>query len=119
MIHPTFGRPQRIRGAPIFWSERIVCDIPIVTASRRRINTHLKENPMQPIVIRYNTKPEGAQPNAQLIENVFVELERAHPANVRYLVLRLSDGVFIHIVAYDGEPEGLTGLPAFVRFQAE
>jgi hypothetical protein len=74
---------------------------------------------MQPIVIRYNTKPEGAQPNAQLIENVFVELERAQPANVRYLVLRLSDGVFIHIVAYDGEPEGLTGLPAFVRFQAE
>jgi len=74
---------------------------------------------MKPIVIRYNAKPEGAQQNADLIEGVFRELEREKPPGVRYLVLRLDDGSFVHIVAYDGEETGLTTLATFRTFQDE
>jgi hypothetical protein len=72
---------------------------------------------MEPIVIRYSAKPEGAQQNAQLIEDVFRELDVEKPTGVRYLVLQLEDNFFIHIVAYDGEQGGLTTLPAFRVFQ--
>ncbi len=72
---------------------------------------------MKPIVIRYATKPEGTQQNAQLIEDVFRALDAERPPGVRYLVLRLEDGGFVHVVAYDGDAGGLTTLPAFARFQ--
>jgi hypothetical protein len=74
---------------------------------------------MKPIVIRYDTKPGGAGPNAKLIEGVFRELDATKPDGVRYLVLRLEDGFFVHIVAYDGEEGGLTSLAAFKTFQQE
>ncbi len=74
---------------------------------------------MNPIVIRYSAKPEGADQNAKLVEGVFRELDATKPEGVRYLVLRLEDGFFVHIVAYDEEEEGLTSLPAFKTFQQE
>ncbi|MDB5040704.1 MAG: hypothetical protein JWN27_1430 [Candidatus Eremiobacteraeota bacterium] len=71
---------------------------------------------MKPTVIRYTTKPEHTQRNAQLVEGVFRELGTAQPEGVRYLVLQLDDGTFIHVVAYDGDDAGLTGLRAFQQF---
>ncbi|MEU0597464.1 hypothetical protein ABZ484_04255 [Streptomyces sp. NPDC006393] len=68
-------------------------------------------------VIRYRTKPESADENQRLIENVFAELTTtAAPAGLRYSSFRLADGVtFVHVV--DGE--GLAELAAFQEFQRE
>jgi hypothetical protein len=69
-------------------------------------------------VIRYRTKPERAEENARLIERVFAELRAASPQGLRYLVLRLGDGGFVHLVTAETE-EGtspLTRLPAFKAF---
>jgi hypothetical protein len=71
---------------------------------------------MSPTVIRYTTKPEHTERNAQLVEDVFHELGTAQPDGVRYLVLRLDDGTFIHVVAYEGDDGGITDLPAFQAF---
>jgi hypothetical protein len=71
---------------------------------------------MRPTVIRYTTKPEHTERNAQLIEGVFRELGAAQPEGVRYLVLQLDDGTFIHVVAYEGDDTGVTDLPAFQAF---
>src|SRR5947209_2900779 len=70
-------------------------------------------------VIRYQTKPEATEHNAQLIQNVFRELAAAAPPNVHYAVLRTADGTFTHIVSYDndGDNDALTSLPAFAAFQ--
>lgn len=67
-------------------------------------------------VIRYRTRPESADENQRLIENVFAELATAAPPGLRYTVFRLADQVtFVHVV--DGE--GLPELAAFQEFQRE
>jgi hypothetical protein len=72
---------------------------------------------MKPTVIRYTTKPEHTRRNVQLVEGVFRELGTAQPDGVRYLVLQLDDGTFIHVVAYEGDDDDrLTGLRAFQEF---
>jgi hypothetical protein len=70
-------------------------------------------------VIRYTTKPERADENAQLIRAVFAELAERSPDGVRYTALRLDDGVsFVHVVELDGDDNPLPGLAAFREFQA-
>ena len=73
---------------------------------------------MQPTVIRYTTKPDQTDRNTQLVEGVFSELAARTPAGVRYAVLRLDDGTFIHLADVDGDGAALTGLPAFQAFLA-
>lgn len=69
---------------------------------------------MSAAVIRYQTKPEAADENQRLIENVFAELATTAPPGLRYSTFRLADGVtFVHVV--DGE--GLPELTAFQEFQ--
>jgi hypothetical protein len=69
---------------------------------------------MSAVVIRYQTKPEAADENQRLIENVFAELAATAPPGLRYSSFRLEDGVtFVHVA--DGE--GLTDVPAFQEFQ--
>ncbi len=69
---------------------------------------------MSAVVIRYQTKPEAADENQRLIENVFAELAATAPPGLRYSSFRLADGVtFVHVA--DGE--GLTEVPAFQEFQ--
>ncbi|MEU5779473.1 hypothetical protein [Micromonospora lupini] len=69
---------------------------------------------MSATVIRYQTKPEAADENQRLIENVFAELAATAPPGLRYSAFRLADGVtFVHVV--DGD--GLTELTAFKEFQ--
>ncbi|GAA4587880.1 hypothetical protein GCM10023194_38090 [Planotetraspora phitsanulokensis] len=69
---------------------------------------------MTTAVIRYQTRPEAADENQRLIENVFAELASTAPPGLHYSSFRLADGVtFVHVV--DGE--GLPGLAAFQEFQ--
>jgi hypothetical protein len=76
---------------------------------------------MKRIVVRYKTKPDQADENACLIENVFKELNQCAPAGLRYAALRLADGVsFIHVASVE-TPDGtnpVTGIAAFKTFQA-
>src|SRR5579885_1970949 len=76
---------------------------------------------MPTIVVRYKTKPEAAEENQRLVEDVFAELDAANATAFAYASFRLGDGVsFVHVVV---EEEGettvsLADLPAFQRFQA-
>jgi hypothetical protein len=73
---------------------------------------------MTTAIIRYQTKPEATERNAELAAGVFRDLEAAAPDGVAYAVLRAEDGTFFHIVSYESEAtnEQLTGLPAFAAF---
>jgi hypothetical protein len=72
---------------------------------------------MSTAVIRYQTKPEAADENQRLIENVFAEIALKAPPGLRYQSFRLDDGVsFLHI-ATGGE--ALQDFPAFQEFQRD
>ena len=75
---------------------------------------------MRRTLIRYKTKPEAADRNAELVKAVFAELQAAQPEGVRYLTLRLEDDSFVHIVetAADDGSSPLPKLKAFGEFQA-
>jgi hypothetical protein len=73
---------------------------------------------MRTIVVQYRTRPESADENRRLIENVFAELAERRPGNLRYVSLCLEDGVsFVHVAVESGEPgESLAEVPAFQAF---
>ena len=74
---------------------------------------------MRRTVIRYKTKPEMADRNAELVAAVFAELKAAQPEGLRYLSLRLEDDSFIHVVeTADDGASPLPKLPAFAAFQS-
>ena len=75
---------------------------------------------MRRTLIRYKTRPEAADENAELIAAVFAELKAAQPEGVRYLSLRLEDDTFIHLVesAADDGSSALPKLAAFGAFQS-
>jgi hypothetical protein len=75
---------------------------------------------MKRTLIRYKTRPEAADKNAELIAAVFAELKAAQPEGVRYLSLRLEDDTFIHLVesAADDGSSALPKLAAFGAFQS-
>ena len=72
---------------------------------------------MRRTVIRYRSKPEMADRNAELVAAVFAELKAAQPEGLRYLSLRLEDDSFIHLVESDTE-DGTSALPKLASFQA-
>lgn len=74
---------------------------------------------MKRTIIRYKTKPERTDENERLIQAVFAELKAASPEGVRYVVLKLGDGTFVHFVSTDSEAEAgvIPGLAAFGEFQ--
>jgi hypothetical protein len=77
---------------------------------------------MKTNVVRYQTKPEQADENQQLIEAVFAELHEREPEGFTYKVFRLVDGVsFIHVfIEHDiADPESLQDMPAFQAFVAD
>ncbi len=78
---------------------------------------------MKATVVRYETKPERADENQQLIEKVFADLEERQPEGFTYKAFRLEDGVhFVHVVIeHDGveEPDSLQDVPAFQAFVAD
>ena len=74
---------------------------------------------MRRTVIRYRTKPDMADRNAELIAAVFAELKAAQPQGLRYMSLRLEDDTFIHVVeTADDGASPLPKLPAFAAFQS-
>jgi hypothetical protein len=75
---------------------------------------------MKHTVVRYKARPESADENQRLIEQVFRELHVSLPDGVRYLVLRLEDDTFLHFVGTD-RADGKSLLPeldAFRSFQS-
>jgi hypothetical protein len=77
---------------------------------------------MPNVVVRYRTKPERAEENQKLVEQVFAALDEIGPTGFGYACLRLEDGVsFVHVVVEDehaGERISLTDVPAFLEFVA-
>ena len=74
---------------------------------------------MRRTVIRYRTKPDMAERNAELVAAVFAELKAAQPEGLRYMSLRLEDDTFIHVVeTADDGASPLPKLPAFAAFQS-
>ena len=72
---------------------------------------------MRRTVIRYRTKPDMADRNAELVAAVFAELKAAQPEGLRYMSLRLEDDTFIHFVETAAE-DGASALPKLAAFQA-
>jgi hypothetical protein len=70
---------------------------------------------MPPMLVRYRAKPEAIEENVRLIGAVFRELHAKAPPDARYLVLRLSDGTFCHLVE-DGS-KTIPSLDAFAAFR--
>lgn len=71
-------------------------------------------------VVRYRTKPEQAEENVGLVQEVFAELAVQAPEGLSYMTLRLEDGVsFVHVALVDGETNPLTSLAAFQGFLSE
>ena len=76
---------------------------------------------MATVVVRYKTKPERAEENQALVENVFAELSTMGATGFSYLSLRLEDGVsFVHVVVEHGTgaTTSLVDVPAFQAFTA-
>jgi hypothetical protein len=75
---------------------------------------------MKTIVVRYQAKPERADENQRLIEEVFAELDSGGWHGFTYAVYRLDDGVsFVHVATEpDDGGQRLTDVPAFQRFAA-
>ncbi|MDB5640514.1 MAG: hypothetical protein JWP51_5422, partial [Bradyrhizobium sp.] len=74
---------------------------------------------MKRTLIRYKTKPDMADRNAELIAGVFAELKAASPAGVRYLSLRLDDDTFVHFVETESDSGStISALDAFKAFQS-
>jgi len=70
------------------------------------------------VVVQYRTRADAADLNQQLIEAVFDELHARRPSGLRYMALRLDDGVgFVHVLVSEADDDPLAGLPAFRRFQ--
>jgi hypothetical protein len=67
------------------------------------------------MLVRYRVKPEKCEENQFLIEDVFHELHAKSPPHVRYLVLRLSDGTFCHLV--EDREKTISRLETFSAFR--
>lgn len=70
------------------------------------------------VVVRYEARPDAADRNQDLIEQVFAELNAGDPGGIRYAVLRLADGVsFVHVALLEGDGNPLSASTAFAAFQ--
>jgi hypothetical protein len=68
-------------------------------------------------MVRYTTRPEVADENAQLVERVYEELAQADPGGLRYATFRLADGVtFVHLAIVEGDSNPLDRTAAFKEF---
>jgi len=68
-------------------------------------------------VVRYTTRPGSADENEKLIKAVFTQLAEQRPDGLRYVAIRLDDGVsFMHIAVLEDDHNPLATLPAFGEF---
>ena len=68
-------------------------------------------------VVRYRPRPDRADENQKLVEEVFAELAESRPDGLRYMTFRLGDGTFVHVADVDNEANPLFDSEAFARFQ--
>ena len=73
---------------------------------------------MRRSLIRYRVVSGQVPENAALVERVFEELRSRAPTDLRYLVLKLDDGGFVHFVETDGDQSVLPRLESFRAFQS-
>ena len=72
------------------------------------------------VVVRYETRPEAADENQRLVEQVFAQLSADDPGGLRYATFRLADGVtFVHVATVEGADNPLGKTAAFAEFQRE
>ena len=69
--------------------------------------------------IRYGVKDIAIAENRALVAKVFDALDETKPQSLRYLVLELENGEFIHLVGFDKDSSALTTLDAFKAFSAD
>ncbi|MBR2688030.1 MAG: hypothetical protein IKE42_09260 [Aquamicrobium sp.] len=75
---------------------------------------------MKRTMIRYRTKPEGSEENQRLIEEVFKQLHQMAPTRVQYVVLRVDEDVFVHLVGVAEEVDNpIPTLDAFQIFRRD
>ena len=68
-------------------------------------------------VVRYTTRPGSADENERLIKAVFAQLAEQMPGGLRYVAIRLDDGVsFLHVAVLEDDDNPLAALPAFGEF---
>lgn len=72
---------------------------------------------MRAMMVRYRAKAEKIEENERLIGEVFRELRANSPKDVRYLVLKLADGTFCHLV--EDAAKTIPGLVAFAAFRKD
>jgi hypothetical protein len=96
-----------------FAAQRILCTVRNVLADATADKD--EEWSMQRMLVRYRAKPEKIEENQRLIGEVFRELHAKSPSNVRYLVLKLSDGTFYHLV--EDTSKTIPSLEAFAAFR--
>lgn len=73
-------------------------------------------------IVIYKTKPEHNAENERLLKAVFAELHAKQPKDIRYVLARLGEDTYVHLVFTDtpeGEPSPLSKLDAFRAYQAE
>jgi len=71
-------------------------------------------------VVRYTTRPDAADENERLIKAVFAQLVEERPEGMRYVSIRLNDGVsFVHVALVEGDVNPLTSLSAFLEFTSD
>jgi hypothetical protein len=69
-------------------------------------------------VVRYEMRPETAEENQRLVENVFAELAEKQPEGIRYACFRLDDGQsFVHVGIASDDSNALGETAAFQEFQ--
>lgn len=72
---------------------------------------------MAQVMVRYRVRPEHAAENEQLVRDVYDELAASSPEGLRYATFKLADGVtFVHVAEHD-QPNPLSAVAAFARFQ--
>jgi hypothetical protein len=72
---------------------------------------------MKRVMVRYKVTPDQVEANERLVREVYDELARNQPEELRYATFRLGDSVsFVHLAVHGAE-NPLQGLDAFQRFQ--
>jgi len=71
-------------------------------------------------VVRYTTRAGSADENEKLIKAVFAQLAEQLPKGLRYVAIRLDDGVsFVHVAVHEADHNPLVALPAFGEFTSD
>src|SRR5438128_9441775 len=108
----AFPRERRLSRAKIRRRPRIFS----AAQSVFPVQTRKQETTMTYNLIRYGVKDASIAENRALVAKVFEALDETQPQSVRYLVLELDNGEFVHIVGYEKDSSALTELAAFKAF---